>query len=89
MEAIIKMENLAKRSRITDVSIMNRIQDIERRISGVENIDTGSKKISKRQKLLTQNIQEIHDTMERPNIRILEIEKTEDSQHKDVHESLV
>lgn len=44
MEAIIKMENLAKRSRITDVSIMNRIQDIERRISGVENIDTGSKK---------------------------------------------
>lgn len=37
------MENLPKRSRITDVSIMNRIQDIERRFSGVENIDTESK----------------------------------------------
>jgi hypothetical protein len=30
------MENLGKRSGITDVSIINRIQEIEEKISGVE-----------------------------------------------------
>ena len=38
------MKNLGKRSRVTDISITNRIQDIEERISGVEDIDTVSKK---------------------------------------------
>jgi uncharacterized coiled-coil protein SlyX len=42
------MENLGKRSGITDVSITNRIQEIEERISGledtVEEIDTTVKK---------------------------------------------
>ena len=36
MEANMKMENLGKRSGITDISITNRIQEIEKRISGVE-----------------------------------------------------
>ena len=36
MEANLEMENLRKRSGITDVSITNRIQEIEERISGVE-----------------------------------------------------
>jgi hypothetical protein len=36
MEANLKMENLGKRSGITDVSITNRIQEICERISGVE-----------------------------------------------------
>jgi cell division protein FtsL len=57
MEATIEMENLGKRSRITDVSIPNRIQEIEERISGVENtlvdVDTTVKENSKHKKLLT------------------------------------
>jgi len=36
MEEIIEMENLEKRSGFTGVSISNRIQGIEERISGVE-----------------------------------------------------
>jgi predicted nucleic acid-binding Zn-ribbon protein len=36
MEANLDMENLGKRSGTTDVSITNRIQDIEEKISGVE-----------------------------------------------------
>ena len=35
MEANLEMENLGKRSRNTDVSISNRIQQVEERISGV------------------------------------------------------
>jgi hypothetical protein len=34
MEATLEIENLGKRSGITDVSITNRIQEIEKRISG-------------------------------------------------------
>jgi hypothetical protein len=37
---------------------------------------------AKSKKLLTQNIQEIQDTMRRPNQRILGIEDSEDSQLK-------
>jgi uncharacterized coiled-coil protein SlyX len=63
------MENLGKRSGITDVSITNRIQEIEERISGgedmVEDIDTTVKENSKHKKLLTQSIQEIQDTMKK------------------------
>jgi hypothetical protein len=36
MEANLEMENLGKRTGITDVSITNRIQEIEERIMGVE-----------------------------------------------------
>jgi hypothetical protein len=46
-----------------DVSISNRIQEIEERISGtedsIENMDTTIKEIEKCKKILTQNIQEI------------------------------
>ena len=37
MEANLETENLGKRSGITDIRITNRIQEIEERISGVEN----------------------------------------------------
>ena len=51
MEANLEMENLEKRSGITDVSITNRIQEIEERTSGVEDmveeIDTTVKENSK------------------------------------------
>jgi hypothetical protein len=48
----------------------------------VKEIDTTLKEYSKCKKLLTQSIQEIQDTMKRPNLRIIRIEKKEDSQLK-------
>ena len=66
-ETTLEVENLGKRSGVIDMSITNRIQEIEERISGaedtIENIDTTIKRNAKRKKLLTQNIQEIQDTM--------------------------
>ena len=35
-ETILELENIGKRSRVTDASINNRIQEIEERISGAE-----------------------------------------------------
>ena len=67
-------------------SITNRIQEIEERISGIEDtiedIDTTVKENTKSKKLLTQNIQEIQDTMKRPTLRIISIEESGDSQLK-------
>jgi hypothetical protein len=54
------MENLGKRSVATDASITNRIQEIEERMSGIENaidnIDTKVKDNIKHKKPLAQNI---------------------------------
>jgi predicted nucleic acid-binding Zn-ribbon protein len=54
MEADLEMENLRKRSGITDVSIINRIQEIEERLSGVEDtikeIDTSVRETSEPKK---------------------------------------
>jgi hypothetical protein len=51
-----------ERSGVTNVSITNRIQEIEERISGIEDIiediDTATKENTKCKKLPTQNIQE-------------------------------
>ena len=77
MEAknVLEMENLGKWSGITDVSITNRTQEIEERISGLEDteeeIDPTLKENSKHKKLLIQSIQKIQDTMKRPNLRII------------------
>jgi uncharacterized coiled-coil protein SlyX len=83
----MKTENLRKRPGVINTSITNRIQEIEERISGTEdtiqNIDTTLKENAKCKKLLTQIIQEIHDTMRRPNLRIIGIDKSEDSQRKE------
>jgi uncharacterized coiled-coil protein SlyX len=85
-ETTMEIENLAKRSGVIDASITNRIQEIEERISGVEdtieNIDTTVKENAKCKKLLTQTNQEIQETMRRPNLRIISIEESEDSQIK-------
>jgi hypothetical protein len=55
---------------------------MEERISGVEdsieNIDTTIKENAKCKKILTQNIQEIQDTMRRPKLRIIGIDEKED-----------
>ena len=71
------MENLGKRSGITNVSITNRIQEIEERLSGVEDSiednDITVKENTKCQKLLTQSIQKNQGTMKRPYLRIIGI----------------
>ena len=82
-ETIMEIENLGKRSGVIDASITNRIEE---RIAGaedtIENIDTTVKENAKSKKLLTQNIQEIRDTMRRPNLRIIGIDENEDFQLK-------
>jgi predicted nucleic acid-binding Zn-ribbon protein len=82
-ETTLEIENIEKRSGVIDTSITNRIQEIGERISGaedtLENIDTTVKENEKCKKLLTQNIQEIQDTMRRPNLRIIGIKEIEDS----------
>ena len=59
---------------------------MEERTSGIEGttegIETTVKENSKCKELLTQSMQEIQDTMRRPNIRILGIEENKDFQLK-------
>ena len=59
---------------------------MENRISGaedsIENIDTTVKENTKCKRILTQNIQEIQNTMRRPNLRIIGIDENEDFQLK-------
>jgi hypothetical protein len=58
------------------------MKEIEERISGaddtIENIGTTIKENAKCKKILTQNIQEIQDTMRRQNLRIISLEESED-----------
>ena len=85
-EATLEIETLGKKSGTIDLSISNRIQEMEERISGaedsIENIGTTIKENGKCKKILTQNIQEIQDTMRRPNLRIIGIDENEDFQLK-------
>jgi chromosome segregation ATPase len=71
-EATLEIETLGKKSGTIDVSISYRIQEMEERISGaedsIENISTTIKENGKCKKILTQTIQEIQDTMRRPNL---------------------
>jgi Zn-dependent M16 (insulinase) family peptidase len=82
-EATLEMENLGKRSGVSDASINNRIKE---RISGVEDtiedVNAIVKENTKCKKRLIQNIQEIQNTIKRPNLRIIGIEKNEDCQFK-------
>ena len=59
---------------------------MEERISGaedsIENMDIKIEENAKCKKILTQNIQEIQDTLRRPNLRIIGIEKSGDAQLK-------
>jgi hypothetical protein len=80
-ETTLEIENLGKRSEVIDASITNIIQEIEERILGtedtIENVDKTVKQNAKGRKLLTQNIQEIQDTMRKPYLRIIGIEEIE------------
>jgi cell division protein FtsL len=62
-ETTLEIEILGKKSGNIDVSISNRIQEKEERISDAEDsigdMDTTIKENEKCQKILTQNIQEI------------------------------
>ncbi|KAL6030381.1 hypothetical protein STEG23_024291 [Scotinomys teguina] len=85
-EGMLEIEKLSKRSGNTDASITNRIQEMEDRISNVEDtieeIDSTVKENTKTKKVIKQNVQEIWDTMKRPNIRIIGIEEGEEYQLK-------
>jgi hypothetical protein len=83
-ETTLEIETLGKKSGTIDVSISNRIQEMEERISSeddsIENMDTTNQRKCK--KILTENIQEIQDTVRRPNLRVIGIDENEDFQHK-------
>jgi hypothetical protein len=68
------------------VSISNRVQEMEERISGaedsIENIDTTIKENKKCKKILIQNIQEIQNTIRRPKLQIIGVDENEDFQLK-------
>jgi hypothetical protein len=85
-ETTEELECIKKRSRVIDANITNRIHEIEERISGaedtIENIDITVKENGKSKNVIIQNIQEIQDTMRKPNLRIIGIEESEDSQLK-------
>ena len=74
IEATLEIENLRKRSGVTNTSITNRIQEIEERISGIEgtieDIDIIVQENKKCRKLLTQNIQETQDTIKSSQLKI-------------------
>ena len=85
-ETTLEIENLGKNPGAIEVSITIIIQEIEERTSGeedtIKNIDTIIKENVECKKILTQNIQKIQDTVRRPNLRIIDIEKREDFQLK-------
>ena len=74
-ETTLEIETLGKKSGTIDASISNRIQEVEERISNardsIENKDTTIKENAKCKKIPTHNIQEIQDTMSRPNLQII------------------
>jgi hypothetical protein len=79
---MLEVETLGKKSGTIDMNISNRIQEMEERISGAEdsvmNIATTNKENAKCKKILTQNIQEIQDTLRRPNLQIIGVDENED-----------
>ena len=81
-DTTLEIETLGKKSGNIDMSISNRIQEMEERISGAEdsikNISTTIKENTKSKRILTQNIQEIQDTMRRPNLWIIGVDENED-----------
>ena len=59
---------------------------MEERFSGaedsIENIGTTIKENTQCKKIITQNMQEIQDTMRRPNVQIIGVDENEDFQLK-------
>ena len=86
-ETTLEIENPGKKSGAIDARITNRIKETEQRISGtkdtIENIGKTIKENVKCKMILTKNIQEIQDTMRRPNLRIIGVDENKDFQHKE------
>jgi outer membrane protein assembly factor BamD (BamD/ComL family) len=82
----VEIETLGKKSGTIDTSISNRLQEMKQRISAAEdsigNIYTTIKENAKCKKTLTQNIQEVQDTMRRPNLRVIGVDENVDFQLK-------
>ena len=82
------MENLGNWAGTTDTSITNRIQEMAERSSGwedrIEEIDTSVKENVKSKTFLTQNVQEIWETMNRSDLQIMCIEEWEETQLRNV-----
>ena len=80
----LDMENLGKWTESTETSLTNRIQEIdciylsEDSEDTIEKLNTLSKENSKSNKFSSQNIQEIWDTIKRPNLRIIGEEEGEE-----------
>ena len=66
----------------TEYKRQKRESQVQEAEDTIENIDTTVKENAKCKKLLTQNIQEIQDTMRRPNLRIMGIKESEGSNLK-------
>jgi predicted nucleic acid-binding Zn-ribbon protein len=68
-EEIQEMKNLGKRTQATDANITNKIHETKEQISGsedtIEEIDTSVKENVKFKAFLSQNIQELWDTMKK------------------------
>jgi hypothetical protein len=83
-ETTLEIETLGKKSGTIDVSISNRIQDMEERSAedSMGNMNTTIKENAKCKKILTQNIQQMRDTIRRPNLQIIGVDENEDFQLK-------
>jgi chromosome segregation ATPase len=85
-KAKLEIETLGKKSGTIDASISNRLREMEERISGaensIENTGTTIKHNAQCKKIITQNIQEIQDTMRRPNLGMIGVDENEDFQLK-------
>jgi hypothetical protein len=80
----LELENLGKRSGVIDASITNRIQEIKERISGAENIieNTTVKENVKSKNAPNPKHPGNPGHNEKTNLRIIGIEKNEDSNLK-------
>ena len=84
------MESLVKRTWTADASITNRIQEMEGRISGVDNMIEKKSFMGQKKMLNLKNSHHktstIWDSMKRPNLSIREIEgKDSSSKGQKIH----
>jgi arginine deiminase len=77
------MENLGKRIETTDISITNRIQEMDKRNSGLEDMIEEIKEMQNLKKSMTQTIQQIWVNMKRINLSIIGIEEEEEKEEEE------
>jgi chromosome segregation ATPase len=79
-DTTLEIETLEKKSGTIDSSISNRIQEIEEKISGTEDSIEHMGKMQRKGKMQkdpNSNIQEIQDTLRRPNLQIIGVDENE------------